>query len=357
MLTKDSTDFEDGYYEVKNLRPGDDGLEIIRNGEAEVTLEVSTPYIIVPKVNDLDDPDDDEDASVVTVKAQTPVHVLVSPDHGLSWKEVADVQPASSKSIDLTSIVKGTYGYHLKFKTSGFSGSTAINSLSIKTWVQVAPASLPVLMQGKTTFQYYTGDRYGQRTIPMLINPNTADPEGLKRYVMEMPVDYDPNRHTCRIRGNVILRLAAPPGTKISWFTVGGTFRTHQGEQARKTDNRIAYAVDHPKGFRDIYNSQVPAWVNHWRYNWDEDVILSDPTDTVYIKYTANTGLNTIRACLHLLPNSAPSDNLRVTYTYRVGGQLRSTEKRLQGPTTYTIECPSEPENVSITLAVPHGEK
>ncbi|MHC4300297.1 MAG: hypothetical protein ACYS7Y_23735, partial [Planctomycetota bacterium] len=312
MLTKDSTDFEDGYYEVKNLRPGDDGLEIIRNGEAEVTLEVSTPYIIVPKVNDLDDPDDDEDASVVTVKAQTPVHVLVSPDHGLSWKEVADVQPASSKSIDLTSIVKGTYGYHLKFKTSGFSGSTAINSLSIKTWVQVAPASLPVLMQGKTTFQYYTGDRYGQRTIPMLINPNTADPEGLKRYVMEMPVDYDPNRHTCRIRGNVILRLAAPPGTKISWFTVGGTFRTHQGEQARKTDNRIAYAVDHPKGFKDIYNSQVPAWVNHWRYNWDEDVILSDPTDTVYIKYTANTGLNTIRACLHLLPNSAPSDNLRV---------------------------------------------
>jgi len=35
-------------------------LEIIHNGEAEVTFEVFTPYIIVPKVNDLDDPNDDK---------------------------------------------------------------------------------------------------------------------------------------------------------------------------------------------------------------------------------------------------------------------------------------------------------
>jgi hypothetical protein len=97
--------------------------------------------------------------------------------------------------------------------------------------------------------------------------------------------------------------------------------------------------------------------MNHWRYNWDEDVVLSDPTNTVYVKYTANTGLNTIRACLHLLPNRATRDQIKATHTYRIGGQLRRTEKQLAGPTAYTVECSAEPENVSVSLAVPHGER
>jgi hypothetical protein len=150
------------------------------------------------------------------------------------------------------------------------------------------------------------------------------------------------------------LRLTALPGTKISWFTVGGTFRTHQGEQARNTDNRIAYAPDRPESFKEIYRSHLPAWVNHWRYNWDQDVVLSDPTDIVYVKYTANTGLNTMRACLHLLPNRTLADNIRVVHTYRIDGQLRRTEKRLTGPATYTVQCSAEPENVSVKLEVPN---
>ncbi|UCE49135.1 MAG: hypothetical protein JSW47_03135 [Phycisphaerales bacterium] len=355
ILTRNSTDFEDGYYQVKNLRPGQDGLEIINTGEAEVTFEVFTPYLIVPKVNDLDNPNDDGDASVLVVEVRTPIEILVSIDHGLSWQSVNRIQPAQTSVIDLTSVVKGTYGYLLKLKTSGVAGSTVIKSLNIKTWVQVAPASLPALKKGRTTFQYALGDRYNQRTIPVLINPNTADPEDLKKYFTHMPTDYDPNGHTCRIRGEVIMRLTAPSGTKISWFTAGGTFRTHQGEQARNTDNRIAYAVDRPKTFKEIYKSQVPTWVNHWRYNWDEDIVLPEPTDTVYVKYTANTGLNTVRACLHLLPNSTPQDGIRVTHTYRVGGQTKRTEKRLKGPTTYTVECSDDPENVSVKLESPHG--
>ncbi|MHC4352174.1 MAG: hypothetical protein ACYS0H_05590 [Planctomycetota bacterium] len=357
ILTKASTDFEDGYYDVKNLRPGEAGLEIIRTGDAEVTFEVFTPYIIVPKVNDLDDPNDDERASVLLVEGSAPTDVQVSLDHGLSWQTVASKRTDPGTAVDLTALVKGTYGYLLKLKTSGPAGSTVINSLNIKTWVQVAPASIPALKKGKTTFQYALGDRYNRRTIPMLIRPNTSDAEDLKKYVLQMPGDYDPGRNTCRIKGDVIMRLTAPPGTKISWFTAGATFRTHQGEQAKNTDNRIAYAAGHPEGFKEVYRSQVPTWVNHWRYNRDEDVVLAEPADTVYVKYTANTGLNTIRACLHLLPNLAPRDQIKTVHTYRIGGQLKKTEKRLAEPTAYTIECPAEPENVSIKLEAPHGTR
>jgi hypothetical protein len=284
-----------------------------------------------------------------------PVNVLVSLDHGLSWQYAGQAEPEQESAIvDLTPIVKGTYGYLLKLKTSGRAGATALDTLNIRTWVQVAPTSIPSLRKSKTTFQYGIGDRYGQRTTPMLVKPNTADPEDLRRHVPAMPVDYDPERHTCRVSGEIILRLTAPPDTKISWFTVGGTFRTHQGEQAKDTDNRISYAVEDPLNFEDIYKSEVPTWVNHWRYNWDGDVVLSDSAEVVYVKYTAKTGLNTIRACLHLLPRQVPQEHLRIVHGYRVNGKLMSTERAVTGPASYTLECPGEPENVYLRMEVPH---
>ncbi len=356
-LTSDFTDFEDGYYAVDNLRPGAKGLEIVRDGAAEVTFEVFTPYVIVAKVNDLDEAGDDEEASVVTVGGPLLLEVWVSLDHGLTWTTAGRIAAGGTTATDLTAQVTGTYGYLVKFKTAGPAGATALETLEIKTWVQVAPASLPALKRGKTTFRYEIGDRYGRRTLPMLVTPNTADPNDLARYVVRMPRDYDPKRHTCRIRGDVIVRLAAPPRTRISWFTVGGTFRTHQGKQAEQTDNRVAYAVSEPENFREIYRSDVPSWVNHWRYNWDGDVLLGAPADVVYVRYTAHTGLNTIRACLHLRPDRAAEVDLNVRHEYRVDGRLRSTEKWLAGPGSYAINCDGEPENVSIRLETPHGKR
>ena len=353
-LTKAYADFEDGWYDLENLRSGRDGLEIIRDGDAEVTFEVFTPYIIVPKINDLDDPSDDEEASVVTIRGRLLIEVLISLDHGISWRTTGRSRPGRETTIDLTSLVSGTYGYLVKLRTAGPAGSTAIDSLAIRTWAQVAPISLPALKKGKTAFRYDTGDRYNQRTLPMLISPNTADPEDLGKYVLQMPSDYDPARHTCRLRGEVIVRLAAPPHSKISWLTIGGTFRTHQGRQAEQTDNRIAYAAGRPEGFREIHRSNVPTWVSHWRYNWDGDVLLPRPTNVVYVKYTANTGLNTIRACLHLRPDRTPESGLKIVHEYRVNNRLERTERRVSGPSTYTITCRGEPENVAIRLESPH---
>jgi hypothetical protein len=205
--------------------------------------------------------------------------------------------------------------------------------------IQIAPASLPALKRDKTTFRHDTGDRYGQHTIRMLVNPNTVDPNDLVNYALLMPSDYDPERRMCRTRGEVIIRVKAPPRTKISWFTIGGAFRTYQGQQARETDNRITYAVGQPDNFQDVYRSQVPSWMNHWRYNWDGDVVLTEPADHVYVRYTANAGLNTTRACLHQLSGQTSAEALEVVYEYRVNGQLRTVERRLTAPRAYTIDC------------------
>jgi hypothetical protein len=356
-LSESSTDFEDGVYIVKNLVPGKEGLRIIKEGQGEVIFEVFTPYIIVAKVNDLEDLSDDSEASVVTLEAPLPVDLSVSLNHGLTWQPAGNVKSNERKTVDLTGIVKGTYGYLLKLSTTGARGSVAIKSLVIDTWVQAAPISLPRLKKGTNHLRYETGDRYGLPTVPMLVNPNTANPDDLRKHLVAMPTDYDPERKTCRIRGDVILRLAAPAGMKIAWFSPGATFRTYQGRQARKTDNRIAFATGRPKDFKEIYKSSVPTWVNHWRYNWDTDVVLDKPADVVYVKYTGAPGLNVIRACLHLLGgpvlNRPRQTRIRIVHGYQIDNRLHADTIDLDGPASYTVKCDDQPENVFIEVTVP----
>lgn len=351
-LSAKSTDFQDGVHAVRNLVPSEQGLHLVGAGDGEVVFEVFTPYIIVAKVNDLDNPADDAEASVVTLEAALPVALAVSVDHGLTWKPVETV-PSGRKAVDLTSLVKGTYGYLLRLSASAAEKQVAVKALSIDTWVQVAPISLPRLKKGENHLQYEVGDRYGLRTIPMLIAPDTSNPRDLEKYVVAMPQDYDPQRHTSRIVGETTLRLAAPAGMKIAWLSVGATFRTHQGEQVVKTDNRIAYAVGAPRDFKEIYRSAVPTWVSHWRYNWDTDIRLDQPAEVVYVKFHGDPGLNTMRACLHLLPKDSPSTNVRVTHTYDIDGRRYEKTMDLAEPATYAVSCDGDPENVSVTIAVP----
>jgi hypothetical protein len=354
-LSEASTDFADGVYAVDNLAAGKEGLHLKQAGEGRVIFEVFTPYIIVAKINKLEDLSDDVEASVVTIESLLPVDASVSLDNGITWETAGKIERDRKVNLDLTQKVKGTYGYLLKLSVSGKESSPAIKSITIDTWVQVAPISLPRLKKGKNHLRYELGDRYGLLTIPMLVNPNTADPTDLQKHLIAMPEDYDPQQHTCRIKGDAILRLAAPAGTKIAWFTAGATFRTYQQEQAGKTDNRIAYSVGQPENFKEIYKSSVPTWTNHWRYNWDTDVMLDKPAEQVYVKFTGDPGLNIIRACLHLLPNQAPKTGLRVTHGYSINGQLQTKTIDLDKPRDYTIECDSEPENVFIKIAVPSG--
>jgi hypothetical protein len=352
-LSNKSTDFADGVYAAENLAPGKEGLYLQRAGKGEVIFEVFTPYIIVAKINGLDDLTDDAEASVVSVEGLLAFEAAVSVDNGLTWKAAGRHRPDRKAVIDLTETVKGTYGYLFKLSTCGRAKEAAIKSIKIDTWVQVAPISLPRLKKGRSEFTYDIGDRYGLATIPMLVNPNTPEPEDLKKYLVKAPEDYDPKRHTSRIRGEVIMGLNAPEGMKIAWFTAGATFRTYQGEQAKNTDNRIAYSVCRPEDFKEIYKSSVPTWVNHWRYNWDTDVILKEPAEKVYVKFTGNPGLNTIRACLHLLAKNPTKNNITIEHGYKIDGQLQIRAVELDRPGSYSVDCESEPENIFIRISVP----
>jgi hypothetical protein len=256
-------------------------------------------------------------------------------------------------TLDLTRWVKGSYGFLIRMTTSGKAGDLVLRKLVLDTWVQVAPISLPRLKGGTNRCHYAIGDRYGRRTTPMFVLPNVADPEDLRRYVLRLPEDYDPERKTARIRGDVILRVDAPEGTMIDWFTAGACFNTHQNQGAANTDNRIAYAAGAPVRFKEVYRAAVPSWVNHWRYQWDEDVRLEEPAETVFIKYTGDPGVNVIRATAHLTPRRQPAEAIHITHAYTLGGRLQERRVRMGKPGDYELNVEGEPQNVFLRLAVP----
>jgi len=350
-LTDRSTDFEDGVYDARNVRTSPFGLTLVEPGSGYAIFEVRSPYVIVPKVGDLDTTEDDCEASVVEIDG-TGVSLAISLDNGLTWQQLKVTSwPAT---LDLTPYVSGRYGYLLKMVLNGQPQKAFVRSLKIVTWVQVAPAALPCLGKGVNVMEYRTGDHYGLQTRVVEVRTQANDPKELVKYLLEPPRDYDPGRKTARIRGQVIAVVQPPPGTKIAWFTAAGAFNTYQLQAAKNTRNSIAYAVDKPEGFEEIYRSEIPTDTEHWNYNGYAEVKLPQPAEKLFVRYLGDPGLNNIYIYAHCVEEPRRSKQpVVITHVWQEAGQQRTQSVKLKGPGTYRIVAGEEPVDESIEIAVP----
>jgi hypothetical protein len=348
-LTSRSADFTDGVYDAANVHPAARGLTLQRAGKGHAIFEVRSPYVIVPLVNKLDTTDDDREASVVQVDA-TGATLAISLDNGLTWKDLGEVRG----SLDLTPYVSGRYGYLLKLSLRGEPNEAVVRALTITTWVELAPASLPALRQGKNRMEYRTGDHHGLHSRVVEIRTNGSDRDDFLHYLQEAPKDFDPARSTARARGPFVVKVQAPPGCKIAWFSAGGNFNTHQREAARNTHNSIAYAVEQPRDFQTIYQAEVPSDQEHWHYNADREVKLPTPARIVYLRYVGDPGVNNLRIYAHCVEDKEPAPTpVVIRHVWTEKGVRHSDTQRLTKPGPYEIACEAEPVNESIELAVP----
>jgi hypothetical protein len=349
-LTVKSADFADGVYDSRNVEPGPSGLTLKEPGEGYAIFEVRSPYVIVPVVGDLDTRADDRQASTVTLDAAN-TSVSISLDHGLTWHEL----PAASGTLDLTPHVSGTYGYLLRLTLRGEPQQAVVRSLEMTTWVQVHPASLPALRKGTNVMRLATGDHHGLPTRVLEIRPSAAKRDEFLKYVVEAPKDYDPTRRTSRVRGPLVVKIQAPPGTSIAWFSAGASIETHQGAAAKNTRNRIGYAVDKPEDFREIYRAKVPSDQSHWHYNVDREVKLDNPARAVFVRYVGDPAVNNIRLYAHCLEDSprAPAPVV-ITHRWTENGGPKSKQVELGAPGQYEIVTEADPVDESIELVVPN---
>ena len=349
-LSQRSSDFADGAYDARNVRPAATGLTLKDAGEGYAIFEVRSPYIIVPKVGPADTLAEDREASLVELDASGAALAL-SVDNGLTWR---DLPSPTATPLDLTPHVAGRYGYLLKIALRGQPGHAVVRSLAITTWVQVAPASLPVLAKGKNVMEYRTGDHYGLKTRVMEICSEAGKPGETLKYLAGPPADYDPKRKTDRIHGPAIVKVQTPPGTKIAWLTAEGAFATHQGEAARNTRNTISYAVDKPDDFREIYRAAVPTDTAHWHTNAHREIRFDRPAERVYVRYLGDPALNNFHLYAHCLDDGRASARpVKITHTWREPGGAKNQAVTLSHAGTYEITTGDEPVCESIEMAVP----
>lgn len=350
-LTDRSTDLADGASAIDNVRSSAAGLTLERPGEGHAVFEVRSPYVIVPLVGQLETADDDREASVVELDSHG-ASLSLSLDNGLTWRQL-DV-PAGAATLDLTPHVAGRYGYLLKLGLRGEPGRAIVCSLAVTTWVQVAPAALPVWHKGKNQMEFRTGDHYGLNSRVMEIRSEANRPEELIKYLAESPADYDPRRKTARIRGAIVVPVEPPPGAKIAWFSAEGSFATHQLDSARDTRNTIAYAVDAPRDFREVYRAQIPADAEHWHCNAHREIRLDTPAPRLYVRYVGDPAVNNFHVYAHCVDDNRPSATpMTITHAWREPDGPQTQTVTLARPGPYEIVAEDEPVCESIEIRVP----
>ena len=374
-LTEKSTDFGDGVYSVDNVKPGKEGVTVDKQGEGYATFEVRSPYIIVPLVppyqdNNTKNPADKKksaakqkkakkaekpkpkEASVLELNATKGTIIEVSIDNAATWIPIK-VEKFPTV-VDLSEYVAGRYSYLLKLTLKGKPDEAIVRSLKLTTWVQLAPAALPALASGKNQMAFRTGDHYGLQTRVVEIRPNAANDIDFLKYVVLPPNEYDPKSRSSRIKGSFVVRVSAPPNAKVAWFSAGGSFQTHQKENARKTNSSVAYAVGSPENFVEFYRANVPLDNEHWHYNADREVRLEQPTENVYVRYTGDPAINNIRIYAHCLDDQpAKSSRVQVKHVWSEDGQSKNFETTLDADGQYNVNVAGNPVNESIEIAVP----
>ena len=351
VLKSGCGDFDDGVFDHRNAELTEEGITLARDGTGEVVFEVNSPYVIVPKVGELRDRADDSEASVVQYVARGDVRISISLDFGRSW---SSVEPSITGTVDLTPWLRERYQYLLKFTLTGKRGDVALRSLRMRTWVQLAPASLPRLKKGVNRLTFKTGDKRGLATTPWMQTPFLGDRNELSRYWNREPSDYEPDRFQQRVKGDMELAFAAPPGRRIEWMSLGGFFAAHRRDRAKLTANEIWYAVNDSDDWQQLYKASVPDWNDHWHYGWDGDVVLDKPAESVRVRYIGDPGVNAVRVNLHSSGTKpAASAPVEVTHGYEIDGQLLEKRFTFENPAKYSIDCPSAPRNVFIAMQLP----
>jgi hypothetical protein len=346
-LTAKSSDFEDGVYDSQNVRPGEAGLTLKVEGTGYAIFEVRSPYVIAPLVGDLDSTADDREASVVNLDASG-ASLAISLDNELTWRDLG----MARGSLDLTPHVSGTYGYLLKIGLTGKPDQAVMRSVQITTWVQIHPASLPSLRRGKNRMRLATGDDFGLPTRVAEARPNAANAELFLRHLLEPPNNYDPARRTSRIRGSLVAKVPAPPGTKIAWFSAGASFSASVGA-TQNTRNAMDFAVDSPSDFKNFYRAEVPSDQSHWHYNADREVKLDRPARAVYVRYVGDPAVNNIRIYAHCIEDRARTPQpVMITHVWSENGVQKSGQAQLTQAGDYEIETAADPVDESVHISI-----
>ena len=307
-------DFEAGVWDADGLAPGEDGVATVRAGRCECTFDFDSPWVYTsrpvlagaarPKGGCL------VNASFRLTDRAASVQVQLSVDPDVPWRTVWRTKGRGKHRarLDLTEHVVNAYRYRLRLVfQSARAGACVLESLSVRSAILVAPASLGRLAEGDNPLTVRFGDPAGEPTRRWIVDTNFLDaadvaaktcrienlrfvPESDDRIVpAEAGRDYE-----------IVFRLDAPAHGPIVGVYAFGSFRSRAPEDA---DGRVSacWSASEDGPWTPLFEEPVKEDANRWHFSAQGAATLPAPAAAVFVKFAGRVGMKTAKVRAHWL--------------------------------------------------------
>jgi hypothetical protein len=294
--------FTNAVYTYKpNFANGDYKEGVIEEGDAQVTFEFYTPFIIATtpastKEWAIYEPGG-KNGLVLHGKASCPVSL--STDQGKTWQDCG----AFSDGVDLTDRAKGFRQYQLRFGAG--AKTLAASGLTITTVCQMSCSTIPRLKDGGTRISFESSGK-------ALLSAGPTKAQG-QAHVVEGAFD------TRAVTLEVATPHKEPVATLIAAAQVGSSSPPNP-----EYKYQIEYSTDGGKAWKPL----VKDW-NVMRRGeeppdfWSQSLcygsmdLAEAPTAPVRVRFKNDGGKNYLRAEAHLLYRTGTKDATKVTFDWK----------------------------------------
>ncbi len=296
---------------------------------ASVTFHHFSPYVICG------DPADDANPMtgpatgglVIAGQAHGSVRIEVSPDEGQTWQTMETLDGSFSR--DATDLVKGRYGWRVRFSWEENSG---LESLSVTTVTQVCQTIYPRLKAEGCQVVYRAANRAVVPVLPNFGLSDTATASWEERSLRSSNVVYAPrtkeNRFAYRTTNNqpgaVVFRIDSP--TDLVEVSAAVRFGLRVPPPTN-CDFRLELSVDGGSSWRELGRADIlpdNEYSSGWMYG--RSPVKESGVRTALVRahfYQGGHSAGLIEAELYGLRRTSQTPAVSITHAWRENAQWR----------------------------------
>jgi hypothetical protein len=318
------SNFRDGLHDGKDFVLAGGMVRPAAGKTGHVVFRVQVPYLIVGKPGQLAAAGDSSEGAVFEAEflrrdASAANAVAVSTDNGITWREVWTNDKTGRRDVrlDLTNRVEGTYGYLVKVT---LAGDAAFGKMRLRTSLFYSPVPLPAVNAGENRFAFSLDEGKGV----VAVRPDLGKAPGYERFFHELKgLKYHP-KYTQHLQpaakeGHATIEVAGPPGSKIEYLTVHGSYGAPPGTSASESVEILCAAA--PQGpWKSAWKSSFRERNDKWRWDDSVDIRLEKPAEKCYVKFLLKRrqwmSLNKVAIHAHYVRPARPLKPGAVTVTH-----------------------------------------
>jgi hypothetical protein len=369
-LRKSTGEYAAGVWEEANIAQDEKGLMPAKVGApAHAVFRVKLPYVVVGQPTSWTSPPKPVGAAVVAATfyrngAGDKQAISVSSDRGRTWTTVwTNEKTGRTRAIvDLSEHVVHRYEYMVRFEmteqaVAGKRRPTRLSELTISTYFQLAPTSLPALKSGANKMTFRLGDQTEAETT-------TLDLSGKEGFLRDVHSYKGIWFRKGQIRGRygkvgeIVCELMPPKPGAVAHVAAGAGLRRQPWSFHHKDDVKIYVAEGEPKNWTLVYDDDVPTYMRHWSYHGSGGADCSPGTRKAYVKFAIRTEssvmIQRLWTRLHWRPEGKPGlpeRGVKVAHTWLEKGEEKRFEMVVsKAPTTYTLTAGSDVTNRSVVI-------